>query len=426
MDKLKELYAKSNALSIQVEALRAKATLTAEEDEELTKLLNEWEQTENTIDREEKVNKLKEKAKEPENRGWRPKAEAKTHQGPRVFKSFIEQLVAVKNFAQTGRMDDRLIQVNNAAAGSNEGNLVEGGFAIQQDFGGLLMDSAAQAGDILSRVDQYQISGNANSIKWIEIQEDNIATTVFGGVRVYWAAEGNAVDSAKPTLKEKELKLEKLMGLAYTTYEMDADSNFIDQLYQRAFELAIRRELESCIVAGTGAGKPLGLTKSLALVEVDKQTNQPAGTVTWPNLSAMYNRRLLMPGSNYIWLCHPDMQEQFDFLEFPVGVGGVPVYLQQTSVGQLSTIKGLPIVPTDHCSAIGTVGDILLTDLKDYAMIYKGGIDSADSIHVEFLTAQRVFRFIMRANGMPKTSIPVLLKNTTKRRSPITALQTRS
>jgi HK97 family phage major capsid protein len=424
--KLEALYAKSKELQTKVTELQTKENKTAEENEQLTTLVNEWEDIENQIDIEEKVQKLNGKTKEPENRGWRPAAEAKNHQFPREFKNLTDQLISIRSFGETGRMDDRLLKVNNAALGTNEGNLTEGGFAIQQDFGGLLMESAATAGDILSRVDTYQISGNSNSMKWVEVVEDSIATSVFGGIRVYWAAEANEVESSRPKLQEKELKLEKLMGLAYTTYEMDADSSFIDQLYTRAFQLAIRREVEACIVAGTGAGKPKGLLKSGALVTVPKEQGQAAATVLWANMSKMYNRRLTMPGSNYVWLVHPDLQEQFDFLEFPVGVGGVPIYLQQTQVGQLSTIKGLPIVETDNCSALGTLGDINCVDLSDYALIYKGGIDSADSIHVEFLSAQRCFRFIFRVNGMPKTSSAIAIKNSPNKRSPITTLATRA
>jgi HK97 family phage major capsid protein len=425
---LQGLYAKSEALKTKVNDLRAKSDRTEAEDQELANLTNDWLAVENKITTEENIETLNEKTKKPENKGWRPSANPNNEQFPREFKNLTEQLMSIRSFAETGKMDNRLLTVNNAALGANEGNLVEGGFAIQQDIAGMLMESAAQAGDILTRVDSYQISGKANSMKWVEVVEDSIATTVFGGIRVYWAAEANAVESSKPKLEEKELKLQKLMGLAYTTYEMDHDSSFVDQLYNRAFQLAIRREMEGCIVAGTGAGKPKGLTKSGALVTlgIEQGQNLADTPILWKNLSKMFNRRLKLPGSKYVWLCHPDMQELFDFIEFPVGVGGVPVYLQETKEGQLSTIKSLPIVESDHCSAIGTVGDIMCTDLNDYALIYKGGVDSADSIHVEFLSAQRCFRFIFRANGMPKTSQTLTIKNSPNKRSPVTTLAART
>jgi HK97 family phage major capsid protein len=429
--KLQKMYDKSTKLDVKIvelEALETAGTITDEQKIELKNAQKEFTQVENDIRDLSDYENAKEQSKKPENKGWRPSATPNNEQFPHEFKNLTDQLIAVRSFAETGRMDDRLLKVNNAALGANEGTLVEGGFAIQQDIAGMLMESAAQAGDIMTRVDSYQISGRSNSMKWVEVQEDDISNTVFGGVRVYWAAEAGTVDPGKIKLQERELKLEKLLGFAYTTYEMDADSNFIDQLYQRAFQLAIRREIEASIVAGSGAGKPKGFTKSGALVTlaIEQGQNLTDTPILWKNLSKMFNRRLKLPGSKYVWLCHPDMLELFDFIEFPVGVGGVPVYLQETKEGSLSTIKSLPIVECDACSQIGTVGDIMCTDLNDYALIYKGGVDSADSIHVEFLTAQRCYRFIFRANGMPKTSSSLTIKNSSNKRSPVTTLAART
>lgn len=429
--KLQKLYDKSDKLDVKIselEALETAGTITDEQKNELKNAQKEFIQTENDARNLADFETAKELKNKPENKGWRPSANPNNEQFPHEFKNLTDQLIAIRGFAESGRMDDRLLKVNNAALGTNESSLVEGGFAIQQDIAGMLMQSAAQAGDIMTRVDSYQISGRANSMKWVEVVEDSIATTVFGGIRVYWAAEANTVEASKPKLNERELKLEKLMGLAYTTYEMDSDSSFVDDLYNRAFQLAIRREIEGCIVAGTGAGKPKGFTKSDALVTIAIESGQTLADtpIMWKNLSKMFNRRLKLPGSKYVWLCHPDMLELFDFIEFPVGVGGVPVYLQETKEGQLSTIKSLPIVECDSSSAIGTVGDISCVDLNDYALIYKGGVDSADSIHVEFLTAQRCFRFIFRANGMPKTSQTLTIKNSPNKRSPAVTLAART
>jgi HK97 family phage major capsid protein len=209
-------------------------------------------------------------------------AQAKSAESPlHLFNNFADQLKAVRNAAINGTVDDRLAKLNaqNAAQGANESNPDEGGYAVQSDFAGSMMETAATAGQILPKVDQYQISGNSNRVGWTEIDESDISSTVYGGVRVYWAAEAEAVAAAKPKLTEKELKLQKLMGIAYATYELENDSNFTSQLYSRSFALAIQRELENTIISGTGVGKPLGYLKGGALVSVAKESNQAADTV---------------------------------------------------------------------------------------------------------------------------------------------------
>ncbi len=92
-------------------------------------------------------------------------AQAKgTEKGLHLFDNFADQLKAVRNAAINGTVDNRLAKLNaqNAAQGANESNPDEGGYAVQSDFAGMMMDTAATAGEILSRVDTYEISGASN------------------------------------------------------------------------------------------------------------------------------------------------------------------------------------------------------------------------------------------------------------------------
>ena len=130
---------------------------------------------------------------------------------------------------------------------------------------------------------------------------------------------------------------------------------------------------------------------------------------------------------NAVWLVNPDVEEQLDFLEFPVGVGGVPIFLPAGGAAgsPLSTLKGRPIIPTDHCSAIGDKGDVILGDLGDYMLLLKGGVEEAVSIHVAFLSAEQCFRFIFRVNGQPKRKSSLTLKNSSNARSTFVTLDAR-
>jgi HK97 family phage major capsid protein len=347
--------------------------------------------------------------------------------GIKPFKNFAEQLKAVKNVATSGIMDERLNRLNNeymnAPLGANEGLPEEGGFAVQTDFSGMMMDTAAKSGNILPLVDKYEVGAGSNGVKWVDIDETSVASTVFGGVQVYWAAEAGTATATKPKLKEMKMELEKLLGFAYATYELDQDSNFISQLYTRAFTAAIQRELEACIISKIGAGIPQSILNSGALVSIAKEGGQAADTVLWENIVKMYNRAL--DKSKAVWLVNPDVQEQLDFLTYPIGVGGVPVYLPASSVGSIASLKGRPIIETDHCSAVGDKGDIIFGDLSQYMLITKGGIQADTSMHVQFLTAENCFRFIFRANGMTKKNKALTIKNSANQRSSFVTLDAR-
>lgn len=343
-----------------------------------------------------------------------------------VFKNFTEQLADIKNFAETGVASEKLKKIQNAASGMSAGVGSDGGFAIQDDFAGMILDSAIKDDPVLSLVDSYEVKGDADRVKWIDIDEDSVATSVFGGIQVYRSAEAAAVSASKPKLKEKELKLEKLMGLAYATYELDTSSNFIDQLYTRGFTTAIRRKLGEEIVSGDGVGRGLGILSGGGLVTVAKESSQTADTINYKNLVKMYHSALNRNEGKWVWLVNPDAHEQFDYLDFPVGTGGVPVYTPASMSGTVDMFRGVPVVSTDHCSAIGDKGDVILADMSDYFLAYKGGIQKDVSIHVSFLTAENAFRFIYMANGRPKTTNTLTIKNSSKARGKYITLAERA
>jgi HK97 family phage major capsid protein len=421
MDKLQKLHARNATLLKEMRALADKETLTDGDKAHYDAMETEFDNNETEIARLERLANREQQENTPVNTPVHAAIEV-NESLPKPYKSLVAQLRDVKAAAQ-GMVSDNLRTVQNAMGG-NTGVGADGGFAVQTDFAGLIMESAAKAGDILPLVDSYEVSDGSNSVKWVDIAEDDVSTTVFGGVRVYWAAEAATVAASHPKLQEKELKLEKLMGFAYATYELESDSSFVNTLYNRAFSLAIQRELEAAIVAGTGVGKPLGFLKGGSLVSIAKETNQTAATINWKNLSGMYHRQL--DKSKAVWLVHPDAHEQFDFLEFPVGTGGVPVYLPATQQGTIDTLRGRRIVESDHCSALGALGDVNFVDLSQYMLAYKGGVDAATSIHVQFLTAENCFRFIFRANGMPKVNKKLTIKNSSNQRSPFVALAARA
>jgi HK97 family phage major capsid protein len=370
----------------------------------------------------EEIEKPVEEKKEERKVFAQPKSEKRL----KLFNNFGEQLMAIKRQATTGVVDDRLLRIANEsrATGGSVGIGSDGGFAVQTDFAGMMMETAAKSGNILPLVDNYGISDNSDNVKWVDIDETDVSSTVYGGVRVYRRAEAATVTATKPKLVEREIKLEALMGLAYATWELEKHSNFVSEMYTKSFTKAIQRKLESEIIAGLGAGECLGFQKGGDRVSVAKESGQAADTVVYENIVKMYNR--MIDKQNGYWIVNPDVQEQLDFLSFPVGVGGVPVYLPASSVGTMATLKGRPIIESDHCAALGDLGDINFANLSEYMLITKGGVEQDYSIHVNFTTAENAFRFIFLANGMPKKSSALTIANSSNKRANFVTLDARA
>ena len=60
----------------------------------------------------------------------------------------------------------------------------------------------------------------------------------------------------------------------------------------------------------------------------------------------------------------------------------------------------MPILHTEQCKAIGTVGDLILADLSHYLVVtHRSGIEVASSIHLKFDYAQTAWRMITYIGG---------------------------
>ena len=343
------------------------------------------------------------------------------------FASVGEQLRAIYNFRKNHVEDKRLQKVNNAVLGSNEGSGADGGFALQTDFAGMIMESAVQQSPLLNRLDRYTCSSSANAMRWVSADETDVSKSVFGGVQMYWASEGAAVAASKPQFREMKMDLEKMMGFLYCTDEMLEDAAFLSGFASSAFTLAGDRLLTEGVICGDGVGKPLGLIHSKALVTVDKESGQAAGSFLGANAIKMQARAMPRNRERLVWLMHPDAEELLPTLSIQSGEAAKFLWNPEGGLGNFDTQRVLnkPVLFEDSCSALGNAGDILLVDPYMYILLTKGTVKQDWSIHVEFLTDQNCFRVVYRCNGAPKVSKPLTIKNSTKTRSPFVALADR-
>lgn len=345
-----------------------------------------------------------------------------------LFDSIGEQLRAIRDQTKGVAQDKRLKQINNVVLGTGTGTGEDGAFAIQPDFAGTIMESAVQQSPLLNRLDRYTCSSASNSARWLRFDETDISESVFGGIKMHWAAEGGTVDASKPKSREMRLDLEKMMGFMYCTDEMLQDTAFMTGLASTGFSLAADRLLTAAVINGDGKGKPLGIMKSGALISVPKETDQAAGTFTGANAIRMQARAMPRNRERLCWLMHPDAEEELPYLSIQSGNAAKFLWNPEGGLGNFDTQRVLnkPVLFDDNCAALGTKGDILLTDPFQYILLMKGTARQDWSMHVEFLTDQQCFRIVWRCNGAPKIDAPLTIKNSSRKRSPFVTLDTRA
>ena len=314
------------------------------------------------------------------------------------FKSAGDFFVAVKNAAiHPSAIDPRLLPLK--ASGMSEGTPADGGYLVSPTIAGGIVDRMHNTGELLRRISLDRIGPNSNAMTYNAIDETSrVDGSRYGGLQGYWLAEAGSKTASKPAFRQVELKLKKVAALAYATDELLADATALEGWLSRTVPNELRFRVEDAIYNGDGVGKPTGIMGHASLVT---QLRYAASAVSAQDIWAMYARRWV-GARDYVWLVNQDVLPQLyglnnTYQNLFIGPSGMPN-------APAGTLMGLPIVEVEYAATMGSTGDIMLAALSQYQGIEKGGIESASSIHVQFLTDETVFRFVYRFDGGPMWS----------------------
>lgn len=335
--------------------------------------------------------------------------------------AFGQQLRDV--FAATMRhtMSEPLAQLQAAAQGAGEKIGSDGGFMVQTDVAAEIIQNVFTGGALLGAVRQINLGENSNGISMRAVDETSRATgSRWGGVQAYWVDEGTAPTASKPKFRKLELKLNKLAALGYATDELLADFVAMGDVMFQAFTEEVRFLVEDSILNGVGAGMPLGILKSPALVSVTRTTSN---RVKHADVMNMWARMHSRAKANAVWLYNTDVNPDLDQLYLTPATNDLPVRFVTYGDDGVMRIKGKPVIETEYNASLGTVGDLVLADLTQYLFIQKL-LQTAASMHVAFSTDEMAFRVTWRVDGRPawvSTLTPFKGSNT---QSPFVAIAT--
>ena len=328
------------------------------------------------------------------------------HDDPRAgFRHFGEFALAVRDACQPGkRPDDRLALITKAASGMGENTSADGGFLVPTQFMQKLLERVYSPSNLLGMTDSYTVASNV--IAFPRSAETSRANgSRWGGVRAYWRDEGEQATATKATFGRLQLTLRKLFVMINATDELlsDAQGIALEQYLFRVASDEINFVVSDAIINGTGSGQPTGIMGSSPLITVAKESGQAAATVVTANIVNMWSRLFAPCRQNAVWLIHQDVEPQLHTMT--IGSGGTAI-VAYTPPGGLAdkpyaTLMGRPVLPIEWCATLGTSGDIILADLRQYVTATKGQVESAISIHLRFDYDESVFRFIFRVDGAP-------------------------
>lgn len=356
-------------------------------------------------------------------------AEPSRPQNPRGgFDSFGQFAQAVRGASiQGGQLDQRLQNATLTTYGT-EGVGADGGFAVPPEFSRTIWEKVMAEENLLGRTEQLVTGSNNMRIP----KDETTPWQSTGGVQVFWEGEAGTIDQSKPAFLFNDLRLSKLTALVPISDELLQDAPGIESYLRAKAPVKMAAKINTAIIRGNGVGRPLGILNAPSLISVDPSVSQPAASLWYENVTGMWSRMYAPWRRNAVWLINQDLEPALLGMSFdPRGTSGsrVPAYLPANglSASPYATLLGRPVVPVEACSTAGTVGDIILTDLKQYWTLQNSaGIRTDVSIHLFFDQAATAFRFIFRLNGMPAWSSTITPENGVKTRSWAVALGTRA
>lgn len=347
------------------------------------------------------------------------------------FLTLSEQCRAVKAIELShGQVKDaRLNRLAVKASGASEGIPADGGYLLEPTLTTEILKPLHEEGPFSKLVRKLPVSANSN-YGWINgVDETDRATgSRWGGIRGYRLAEAETITTSRPKFRRINWELKKYAIATYATDEQLADSTQFSEIVRIGAGEELSFMANDDILNGLGTGGALGIlgTTGPCYVSVAKDTGQKAATVTYQNLINMWARLSSRSKPKANWFINTDVNPQLDSLAIEAGAGALePRFIGYDQSGVLR-IKGRPVIETEFNATLGTLGDIVLADMNEYLFWEKGGVQSAMSVHIAFLSDETVFKFIYRSYGCPSIATPTTPYKGTNTLSPFVVLAARA
>lgn len=237
----------------------------------------------------------------------------------------------------------------------------------------------------------------------------------LGGLTFAFAEEGAAIANTTPAFGRVVLEARKLAALVTAPNELADDAagawgDFLARVI--AMGLAWVEDDYFIGTSGTGVGCPQSLINAPCAVGIDRTT---ASQVNFLDVVAMFkalhpaSKQVgLSPGvTDVVWLLSSSAMDQLLELNYQVTISTTTTPIPPSgwfSMGDGHDIGpnmlGLPAIVTDHQPAVGTTGDVVLADLRNYLIGDRQVMQIERApLGAQFINDNSLFRVRSRVDG---------------------------
>ena len=359
----------------------------------------------------------------PEDKKVAPDRE-NTSAGPVAYKDWGEWLHAIWMQKAHSKIDSRLKwfaddepEGHKAMAGSTG---ARGGFLIPTQF--IPQMQAVAAEDAIVRPNATVIRMARRQVAIPVLDQTGTTAGVpnwFGGMKFYWADEGEEKTDTDAKFRRVNLVAKKLIGYTNASDELldDAAISLGDFLSgPLGFAGGIVWMEDYAFLRGVGGGQPRGVINAPVTLAPARQA---AGTIGYIDCINMLQN--FLPTGRGQWCV---TQSALANLIQMNGPAANPSYVWQPSArdGVPGMLFGMPVKWSEKMAGIGTQGDILLADFRYYLIGDRQATTVESSQYPRWVYDETTWRAVHRVDGPPWLSAPLTYSDGTTQISPFVVL----
>jgi HK97 family phage major capsid protein len=283
-----------------------------------------------------------------------------------------------------------------------EGTDSAGGFAVPEAWADEIWFASMERAVVRSRARVMPMKTDTLNIPILA--DSDRSSAIFGAITATWLAEAAdksersvATDAAIGNLK---LIAKKLVASAIVSNELQADALDFGEFIRTAYGGAVAFYEDDAYINGSGVGRPLGILNAAATISV---TRAAIGAIDIPDIKNMAARLLPAAWATAIWLFSPSALAELFELTASANNSATVINLAD------ARILGRPIVVSEHCAALGTIGDIILADFDGGYVIgdREMSIDASPHVPGYFEYDKTAWRVVLRVDGQPVLPAPI-------------------
>lgn len=286
-----------------------------------------------------------------------------------------------------------------------------GGALIPESFDNELRVLELEGSIVQPRATTINMNTPTMLFPYVDWTTNAAGAGVYGGWTFHMVGEGQAIPTSETKFGRVKLEVAKQVAGAEVPNELMADASSLDGWIRQSLPAGSAYEKDYLFLNGNGAGQPLGVLNSPALITVSKESGQAASTVLLENVLNIYARVLPSSKGRGAWIANPTTFAQLMTMSIAVGTGGAPVALVNVASSPTPTMLGRPVIETEKVPALGAKGDIGFYDFSYYLVGQRPGSGLESSPHPQFMNDMTVLRHIQRFDGRPWVQAPYTPRN---------------